>query len=997
MRPLLGLLTAVCLAVPVLPAPGSAQGTGGAITGRITAEDTGQPLQGVSVSVVGTQWGAVSTQEGRYVISGVAPGTYRLVVSLLGYAQRSVDRVVVAAGSGAVADVALRPQAIPLPEVVATGYGMSVRREEITSAVASVTSEQFIPGPALDAASLVAGKLPGLSVLTTSGDPRDDSEINIRGRATMNGSTQPLVVVDGVPAGSASEGLETIPADDIESITVLKDGSAAAVYGSRASNGVILITTKKHQGGSATLRYSGYASASTIYNRPDFLTAEDFRRLEAEGTGGSFITDLTNGEVSTDWMDVLLRRPISYRHNLSISGGTAATNYTASIDFEDTQGIFIRSDNQEFTGRINLGHSMFDGRLSANVNLVTGVREYTTGLNYSYAWRQALIRNPTDRVFDENGEYQERGGYFYENPLRMLREADGQFEGRNTRLHGTVNLSPMDNLRFSLLAGTTRSSTLVGTASTFNSLAGSNAGASRSTGSDVDRLFQLTGTYAKLFADHNVSVEGGYDYQDFKNESFSASNSEFPTDQYQWHQLEDGDALSDGRGNINSGFGENKVIGFFGRMNYDWSNRYLLSASLRREGNSRFGKNHKWGWFPAVSAGWRVSEESFMAGVSFIDDLKLRVGYGITGIAPQNNFGSLASFSYGNRFLYNGEWIQTLAPSRNANPDLRWEKKDEINVGLDFGLFANRLYGSVDVYERNTRDMLYGYNVPSPPFPVGSITANVGNMRNRGVEAILSYDVLRSSGLSWTTSVNGSTNSNKLMSLSDEVYVANECFTSGGTGEPIQQSTHRVCVGDPIGNFYGYESVDIDEKGEWIVLNAEGERISINDSRGADRRTLGNGVPKYYLAWNNQARLGNFDLSVNMRGAFGYQILNFLRLFYENPTIAYNLLESAFDPVYGKTQLTHPQAYVSYYIEDGDHWKVDNATLGYTLSRSTLGVLGNAVSSARIYLSGRNLLTLTGYKGLDPEVSASGFSPGNDSRDQYPTIRTFTFGVNVAF
>lgn len=991
------VLLALSLALPLLPGAAEAQGRAGTISGRITAEDTGQPLTGASVVVAGTQWGAVTNGEGRYTITGVAPGTYQIAVSLLGYAQASSDRVEVAAGSSTVLDLVLRPQALALPEIVAVGYGSTVRREEITSAVASVTAEQFVAGPAQDAAALVSGKLPGLVVRTVTGDPRGTTEINIRGQTTMNGSTQPLVVIDGIPTAGASQGLETIPPEDIESITVLKDGSAAAVYGSRASNGVILITTKKHQGGSATFRYSGYAATSRIAKRPNFLTAADFRRLAAEGKGTSFIEDLTNGQVSTDWQDVLLREPVSFRHNLSVSGGTGETNYTASLDYEDTEGIFIRSDNRELTGRVNIGHSMFDGRLTANVNLVTGVREYTTGLNYNYAWRQALIRNPTDRVFDEEGNYQERGGYFYENPLRMLREADGKFEGRNTRLHGTVTLSPIDNLRLSLLAGTTRSSNLIGTAQTFNSLAGNLAGASRSTRSDVDRLFQLTGAYSRLFGGHSVSLEGGYDYQDFTNETFSASNYGFPTDQYKWHQLEDGDALTEGDADLNTGFGEYKVIGFFGRMNYDWNNKYLLSASVRREGNSRFGKNHKWGWFPAVSAGWRVSEESFMDGLAFIDDLKLRVGYGVTGIAPNSNFGSLASFSYGSRFLYNGQWIQTLAPSRNANPDLRWEKKDEINLGMDFALFANRLYGSLDVYERNTRDMLYNYDVPSPPFPVGSIQANVGHMRNRGIEAILSYDVFRSSNLSWTTSINGSTNSNLLVSLSDEVYVANECFTAGGTGEPIQQSTHRVCVGEPIGNFYGYESVDIDENGEWIVLDSAGARISINDARGSDRRVLGNGVPKYNLAWNNQARWGNFDMSVNMRGAFGYQVLNFLRLFYENPTIAYNVLESAFDPVYGKTELTHPQAYVSYYIEDGDHWKIDNVTLGYRIPQGMLGSLSNALSSARIYVSGRNLLTITGYKGLDPEVSASGFAPGNDNRDQYPTTRTFTFGVNLAF
>ncbi|MGH7574826.1 MAG: TonB-dependent receptor domain-containing protein, partial [Longimicrobiales bacterium] len=492
---------------------------------------------------------------------------------------------------------------------------------------------------------------------------------------------------------------------------------------------------------------------------------------------------------------------------------------------------------------------------------------------------------------------------------------------------------PIDNLRFSLLTGTTRSSSLEGRAETFNSIEGTNAEASRETSSDVDRLFQLTGNYNRIFGDHSASIEGGYDYQDFTEEDFRVENSRFPTDQYAWHALEDGGALPDGEADINSNFEERKIIGFFARLNYDWNNRYLLSASLRREGDSRFGENHKWGWFPAVSAGWRLSEESFMGGASFIDDLKLRVGYGVTGIAPSSNFGSLASFSFSNlndRFPSNGRWVQTLEPSRNDNPDLRWERKEEINLGLDFALFSNRIYGSVDVYERNTRDMLYEYDVPSPPFPVGDIQANVGHMKNRGVEAILSYDVYRSSGLSWTTSINGSTNTNQLVSLSDEVYVANDCFNTGGTGEPIQQSTHQVCVGDAIGNFYGWESVDLDENGEWIILDGDGERISVNDATGGDRRVLGNGVPKHTLAWNNQARIGSFDLSVNMRGAFGYQIFNAFRAFYENPTISYNVLKSAYEAPYGRTDadgkptlLTHPQTYVSYYIEDGDHWKID--------------------------------------------------------------------------
>ena len=345
---------------------------------------------------------------------------------------------------------------------------------------------------------------------------------------------------------------------------------------------------------------------------------------------------------------------------------------------------------------------------------------------------------------------------------------------------------------------------------------------------------------------------------------------------------------------------------------------------------------------------------------------------------------------------------------QNPNPDLRWEKKEELNIGADFSLFDYRLSGTLDYYKRDTKDMLYDYDVPVPPYLYGQILANVGHMRNTGVEASLTYDVLRGSDLKWRTSVNGSTNSNKLLSLSNDVFETAECINTGYTGEPIQTTTHRLCIGGPIGNFYGFESVDINDAGEWMVKDSAGTSVIPYSEAGAnDRRILGNGIPKYFLAWNNSAQWKDFDLNVNMRGAFGFQILNFGRLYYENlNNTQYNMLHSAFDKVYGKAVLDYPLVYVSYYVENGDYWKVDNVTLGYTLDQSVLpGFLGSVAQSARLYVAGRNLLTLTGYKGLDPEVRAapvdnqgrSTLDPGVDHRDQYPTMRTFTIGINLVF
>ena len=861
--------------------------------------------------------------------------------------------------------------------------------------MSSVDAADFVQAPARDAASLIAGKVPGLAVTTPSGDPTSGTEISLRGVTTLQGPTSPLVLIDGVPGN-----LNTVAPQDIQSISVLKDASAAAIYGSRASNGVILITTKKYEGGAPTVRYDGYMSYQTINRSPQFLQAADYRSLIAKGYK---FEDLG---YSTNWQNEVLRKPVSQRQNMSVSGGTGTTNYTASLNYENAQGIFKRSDNQNFTARVDVGQSLLNDRLHVDFNMLTGLNNHFMGPDYNYIWRQTLIRNPTDRAVDSTGAWQERGTYFYTNPLGLINEDNGNYEGRDLRLNGTLTFKPIDKLNLSMLTGTERTSSLTGDATTFQHVnttqSGLNGTASRSSGSDVDRILELTGTYSADRGDNHATLLGGYSYQDFESENFYASNYGFPTDLFGYNQLQQGSALTTGNASMGSDKSSYKLVGYFTRLNYDWQNRFLLNGSLRYEGNSRFGAAHKWGMFPAISAGWRLDNESFVKRIAPVfNELKLRVGYGVTGIAPDQSYLSLTSYRYRDKFLYEGQWVEGLEPARNPNPDLRWERKSEINTGVDYALFNSRLSGSLDVYQRDTRDMLYNYNVPVPPFLYGQILANVGHMSNKGVEAQLSYDVIRRPRMSWTTSANWSVNKNRLVSLSNDIYQAGNFIQAGYTGEPIQTYTHRVDIGGPIGNFYGYKSVDIDTAGAWIVLDSLGNRISINDAKEKDKRVIGNGLPKQYLAWNNAVRVGNFDLNVNMRGAFGFQILNFQRLYYENPKILqYNMLKSAFDPVYGKRPVNYDLAYVSYYIENGDYWKVDNVSLGYTLGKHALQRLFGGVSDARIYISGTNLLTLTGYKGLDPEVTTTGtdgLSAGDDQRDKYPTTRMFTTGISVRF
>ncbi|WP_234735146.1 SusC/RagA family TonB-linked outer membrane protein [Tellurirhabdus bombi] len=954
------------------------------VSGKVTSDD-GEALPGVSIIIKGTTTGTVTGSDGSYQLS--VPDGGVLKFSFIGYTTQEIT-----VGRQTLVNVVLARDQKQLDEVVVVGYGTQ-RRGDVTSSIASVKSEDFIKGFARDPAQLIQGKVAGLSISTPSGNPTANTQISLRGITSLKGSTTPLILIDGIPGN-----LNTVAPEDIESIDILKDGSAAAIYGTRGTNGVILITTKKNRGASrSTIDYNGYLSVQSIARRPEFLTGDDYRRLIGEGV------NFVNYGGSTDWFKEITRTPVSHVHNLTFQGGNSTTNFTASLNYRDLQGIFLKSDNKQVTGRVDVNHSMFDGRLRANLSAISRSRNYWTGGDGSsfnnYVYRQAVIRNPTDSVRNARG-WIERDGYFYDNPVAYINESSGENKDRELRLNGSLTWSPIDNLNIKLLVSGNKFTQIRGYAESKRHVStvknGRNGYASRGTDAWNDNLTEFTTDYSKTFGNHRISALGGYSYQDYDVESFYMQNWDFPTDLYSYNRMQSGNALSRGEAVMNSGKSSWKLIGFFGRVNYNWANKYMLMASVRREGSSKFGANHKWGWFPAISAGWRINQEEFMKGVTLFNDLKLRGGFGITGVIPDNSYQSLTSLNYGSRFLSNGVWIQGLSPVRNPNPDLRWERKEEFNVGLDFALLDSRISGSIDVYQRTTKDALWDYQVPVPPYLFNSIQANVGVIQNKGFEALVNIVPFKNSAIQWNTNVTYSTNSNRLVSLSnDQFRTTNNFFLTGGTGEPVQESTHRVEIGGPIGNFFGYKVVDIDADGRWLVESAKGEIIPIKNAKPDDKKILGNGLPKHILAWNNSVQYKSFDLNVTMRGAFGFQILNFQRMFYENPKVVqYNMLKSAFDPVFGKTRLNNDLAYVDYYVENGDYWKIDNVTLGYTPKIAKTKWL----RGARFYVSGLNLLTITGYKGIDPEgVNRSGLSPGNDERDKYPTTRTFTAGVNLGF
>lgn len=955
----------------------------GAVKGTVT-DDKGVPLTGVTVKEKNTNNGVVTDFDGNYTIN-LKENNSTLVFSFIGFKSQEIP-----VNDQSIIDLQMEEDLEALSEVVLIGYG-SQKRGDVTSAIATVKAEDFIQGNVKDAAQLIQGKVAGLTISNPSGDPLDGAQVLLRGVSSINSSSAPLVLIDGVPGS-----LQTVAPEDIASIDVLKDGSATAIYGTRGTNGVILITTTNTSGEMVpTIDYNGYVSFSEISRRLDFLNAGELRNLYDEGfefTGAN----LQDFGATTDWVDEITRDAISNVHNLTFRAGSKTSNITASLNYRNNEGIFIKSDNKKYTGRIDVNHKMFEGKLNSNFQVIASEQSYYDFPNYAY--RQALIRNPTEPLTNEDGTWYERDVYFYDNPVGFIEESEQDNRLRNIQFTSNFTYELFPTLNLQALYTRKGNSGIFGYYETKNHVSTTKNGiggyASRSTNDYIGNYGQLTANYDEKFGNHKLTALLGYNYEDNTYEGFGANNRNFPTDAYTYNNLGIGQGLELGEAGMNSYKNSNTLIAFFGRLNYNYDDRYLLMISLRHEGSSRFGKNNKWGNFPGVSVGWRINEEKFMENADWIDLLKLRGGFGVTGTNAGANYQSLASLNYSNYFLYNNRWLRELIPVRNPNPDLRWEKKEEINIGLDFSFFGGKINGALDYYDRTTKDALYNYNVPVPPYLFGSIVANVAEISNTGFEALVNVTPVETENFSWDANFTYSTNKNKLISLSnDQFQSTNDFFDAGYTGEPIQIGTHRTEVGGPIGNFFGLKSVGITDDGVFLIETPDGDVIPATESTNADRQVIGNGLPNHYASWNNQIRYKNWDFSINFRGAFDYQVLNFARMFYENPNITYNTLDSAYDQVYGTSVLTDVQRYTSYYVEDGDFVKIDNATLGYTIDTGNI----DFIQKLRIYTSGLNLYTFTGYKGVDPEVNRLGFAPGNDERDTYPSTRNYTVGINLTF
>lgn len=981
-RTVLILALGATLPLPVVVTSVYAQTVKGqSLTGKVT-DKNGDPIIGASVFLKGTKQGTVTDIDGNFKLSNVKEGT--LVINYVGFRSQEVS-----AKSGQVLNVVMEEESSNLNEVVVIGYGTQ-RREELTSSIATVNSANFLQGENNDAASLIRGKVAGLTVVQADANPLSSSQIILRGITTLKADAQPLIIIDGVPGN-----LNDVSPNDIDQIDVLKDGSAAAIYGTRGTNGVIIITTKKVKGETPpTIDINAYVSTQQITRKLDLLTPSEYRKKAQEGWAGA----LDHGG-STNWMDEILHTPFNQTYTANIKGGTMRTSYIASLDYTSNEGLVKRSKVKVLYPRINVTHRMFGNLLKLEGQLSGYHRTYDIPYN-SNIYYSAITYNPTYSARNEDGTWNQSGSdSMHSNPLALLNETKGDNKDTKIKMTGRATLMPLEGLSISALGSKEIDNYFGGYYETklhaSTTMSGYNGYATRTTSRVQQDLLEITAQYTNSFGRHNVNGLLGYSWNNYNYQYAFMSNRDFPSDDFTYNNMAQGQGLQNGKASEASSQNSNRLVGWFARANYNYANRYFLSASIRYEGSSKFGADHKWGSFPAVSASWNIAGEKFMQNIKPVSTLKLRAGYGVTGTVPSSPYMSLSRLNLGGYGWYEGEWINQLKPSGNTNPDLRWEKKKELNIGLDFGFLNDRINGSVDFYRRTTDDLIWDYSVPVPPYVSSTITANAGTIRNTGVEVNINALPVQTKDFEWTTNVNFSTNSNKLVSLSNDEFIAGAYFDTNQLVAPIQQTSHRLEEGEPIGNFYGYKSVGVDDNGHWLIEGEDGSMKPIAEQNARDKQVIGNGLPKWYLNFNNNLRYKWFDLSVTMRGAFGFQILNEPEMFFGSPIgITGNVLKSAFEPKYGKVLASDQELqYVSYYVQDGDYWKIDNVTLGYTPNLSKI----NWIKRLRLYVSVSNLATITGYDGIDPEVNVSGLAPGIDTMYRYPAARTYTVGVNLTF
>lgn len=963
------------------------------VTGTVT-DPGGEPLVGVSVKAGAT--GAITDIDGKYSVEVASSGS--ISFSYVGF-----ETIMEKVNGRKTINVTLKEKNDVLNEVVVIGYG-TMDKKELTSAISHVGEKDFLTISSLDPSMMIQGKVAGVSITNTgAGDPNNQASIQIRGVSSRSAGLGPLVVIDGVPGGN----LTNINPNDIASFDILKDGAASAIYGTRGSNGVIVVTTKKGtKDGNMHTSYSGMASWDVIKNELKMMNADEYRDVRL-GWGDTGV-DLGG---NYDWLDGVSRTGFTTQHTLSMSGGNAQSNYRVSVDYRNAHGIDLRSKREEYGARASMMHTTKGGLFTLTANVAPRII-YRDQADWS-VFKDAIEANPTTPLMDPENParyYNFQGQVVGSNPVERQKLEKDHGDTKLLDWDGTVklNLLPLllkdgkgnHNLSTQVMFADhqydNNNSWFRPSTSTICINNGHDGEASRSYSKERQYVLEWLTNYTGTFGKHNVKGMAGYSYQYSQYEGLNNENKDFPNDGLTYNNMGTGEyAKEEGKVLMGSYKNDCKLIAFFGRVSYDFDGKYMFTASLRHEGSSKFGVDNKWGNFPAVSAGWRISQESFMKDIKWINDLKLRADYGVTGNQDFGSYNSLNTMTGFGYYFYNGKYFQVWGPSKNVNPDLKWEKGKNWNIGIDFSLFNNRVYGSFNYFNRKQQDLLGNYKVSVPPYLFDETFVNVGTMKNTGFEFDINVKAVTTKDFSYDFNVVGATMSNKFVDFSNSQYVGQDYYDVAGTSDPYPYYyLQRIQKGKSIGNFYMWKYAGHTTDGEWLVYDKDGDIIRASQASDADRQKVGNGMPKFTMSTSHNFRYRNFDLSLFFRGAFGYDIFNIHDFYYGTRNFTGNRSHKAYGKNFQISGTANPVV-CDYFLEKGDYLKLDMVTLGYTFNPKSCRFLDRV----RLYGTMKNVFTLTKFSGVDPSTyQVNGLTPGaQGSRTYFPSTRQFIVGLQVDF
>lgn len=972
-------------------------------------DDAKLPIIGASVAVKGTTKVTSTGADGSFNI--LAKTGDVILFSYLGF--QTTELTVTSASTY---QVVIKEASSTLNDIVVVGYGKSSRKA-LTSSISTVKGDDLNKGAISDVGQMLQGKVPGLNI-SRSGDPNRNAAIILRGASTLReGAQSPLFVIDGVVGADIS----ILAPDDIASIDVLKDAAASAIYGNRAANGVIMVTTKKGVAGQTQVSYNGYFGVENVSNRYEMMNADQLRAFLAKTN--SALTPANDKGANTNWQDEVQRTDaMSYNHNISLSGGTEKTTYNASVNYFNQQGIVRTSGLERFIGRIGVEQKALNDNLKLSFNLSNSVSNADLVPYRNTVLSQMLTYLPTSPVRNPDGSYFDNlVQTSYYNPVSMLENGKENLKTKNILGSVSANLKLPFGFTYDVNISYQNTQNVYGAfynsiyTSRYNnvrntpdppanpvfvSLVGQNGVAVRNAYQNTNKILETYLTWNKKFGNHDINAVVGYSYQQsLNNDGFQSTSTNFPVNDVGYNNLSLGNpyAVSDFRVDFNPGvtYQEILLISDFARVNYNYKNKYLIQGSIRRDGSNVFGVNETWGYFPSVGAAWNIDQENFLKNQSLINSLKLRGSYGIAGNSL--GFAPLTTkLIYGQvgQFYYNGAPREgAFGAIQNENPDLRWEKTATTNIGIDFGLFNGKLNGSVDWYNKRTKDLILSFNVDQSLYPAGSYTANVGKLSNKGVEFVLNGSPVTTNNFSWTTGINLAHNVNKIITLSDSRFNIDDRLTVTPDGAGQSGATLQILSpGQAIGTFFTYKYAGKDANGVSQYYDAAGNVKTQGLLNRTDYYVLGNAQPKALIGWTNNLQYKNFDLSIFMRAVLGNKIMNVTRADLFRPSTA----QFTNIPVEVENESAadfNSYKYSSRFLENGSYLRLDNATLGYTFKKGVVP----GVKTLRVYTTANNLFVITGYKGIDPEINQGGIAPGVDTNNFYPKTRTFLFGLNVSF